>query len=116
MAFLNINATLPEKGRYGTGLVFLPHDAAQRDDLIARFEALVRDEDQVVLGWRDVPTDDSTLGDSARRAQPVFRQIFVGIGSAGKRSRDDGRESVADQGSAARCEADSSASMPGARP
>jgi glutamate synthase (NADPH/NADH) large chain len=73
--------TLPEKGRYGTGLVFLPHDAAQRADLMARFEALVTDEDQVVLGWRDVPTDDSTLGDSARRAQPVFKQIFVGIGA-----------------------------------
>src|SRR6187401_3849680 len=66
-----LGITLPEKGRYGTGLVFLPHEAAHRDDLIARFEALVRDEDQVVLGWRDVPTDDSTLGDSARRAQPV---------------------------------------------
>ena len=80
--------TLPEKGRYGTGLVFLPHDAAQRDDLIARFEALIRDEDQVVLGWRDVPTDDSTLGDSARRAQPIFRQIFVGAGAATAASAD----------------------------
>ena len=80
--------TLPEKGRYGTGLVFLPHDAARRDDLIARFEALVRDEDQVVLGWRDVPTDDSTLGASARRAQPIFRQIFVGVGAATSASTD----------------------------
>ena len=80
-----LGITLPEKGRYGTGLVFLPHDAAHRDDLIARFEALVRDEDQVVLGWRDVPTDDSTLGDSARRAQPIFRQIFVGVGDRHRR-------------------------------
>ena len=80
--------TLPEKGRYGTGLVFLPHDAAQRADLTARFEALVRDEDQIVLGWRDVPTDDSTLGDSARRAQPVFRQIFVAAGPATVASAD----------------------------
>ncbi|MEO5823372.1 MAG: glutamate synthase large subunit [Vicinamibacteraceae bacterium] len=72
--------TLPAKGRYGTGLVFLPHDAAARADLMARFEALIADERQVILGWRDVPTDDSTLGDSARRAQPVFKQIFVGIG------------------------------------
>ena len=79
---------LPEKGHYGIGLVFLPHDAAQRDDLIARFEALIRDEDQVVLGWRDVPTDDSTLGDSARRAQPVVRQIFVGIGDVTAASPD----------------------------
>jgi glutamate synthase (NADPH/NADH) large chain len=80
--------TLPEKGRYGTGLVFLPHDPAQRADLIGRFEALVRDEEQVVLGWRDVPTDDSTLGDSARRAQPVFKQIFVGIGETTAAARD----------------------------
>ncbi len=80
--------SLPEHGRYGTGLVFLPHDAAQRADSVARFEALVRDEDQVVLGWRDVPTDDSTLGDSARRAQPVFRQIFVAAGAATAASAD----------------------------
>ena len=80
--------TLPEKGRYGTGLVFLPHDAAQRADLVARFEALVKDEEQIVLGWRDVPTDDSTLGESARRAQPVFKQIFVGCGASTAASKD----------------------------
>ncbi len=75
-----LGISLPAKGRYGTGLVFLPHDASARADLMARFEALVADEEQVVLGWRDVPTDDATLGDSAKRAQPVFKQIFVGIG------------------------------------
>src|SRR4030095_15706166 len=65
-----------------------PPDARQLADLVARFEALVRDEEQVVLGWRDVPTDDATLGDSARRAQPVIRQIFVGAGAATLASTD----------------------------
>jgi glutamate synthase (ferredoxin) len=77
-----LGVTLPEPGRYGAGLVFLPHDPAQRDDIIARFEAAIRAEGQTVLGWRDVPTDDRTVGESARRAQPAFRMIFVGAGEA----------------------------------
>ena len=44
--------------------------AAERAEIMARFEAMVRDEGQIVLGWRDVPTDDSTVGESARRAEP----------------------------------------------
>ena len=48
----------PERG-YGAGLVFLPRDPAIRDQVEALFETIVIEEGQLVLGWRDVPTDDS---------------------------------------------------------
>ena len=69
---------LPEPGQYGVGMIFLPPDAAQRRACEQRFEAVVRAEGQTVLGWRDVPTDDSELGKTARACEPFIRQIFIG--------------------------------------
>ena len=73
-----LNISLPEFGHYGTGLVFLPRDKSQARECQQVFETIVRDEGQMPLGWRDVPTDDSSLGPTARAAEPVFRQIFIG--------------------------------------
>ena len=73
-------APLPAPGEYGVGLVFLPQAAEDRaavEELIAR---IVTEEGQQLLGWRDVPTDDSPVGPSAVRVEPVFRQIFIGRG------------------------------------
>jgi glutamate synthase domain-containing protein 2/glutamate synthase domain-containing protein 1/glutamate synthase domain-containing protein 3 len=69
---------LPGSGEYATGLVFLPTDASDRRQCESWFEEVVREEGQAFLGWRDVPTDNSSLGASARRAQPVIRQVFIG--------------------------------------
>ena len=44
-------------------------------ELIAR---IVAEEGQTLLGWRDVPTDNRLVGDSARATQPVFQQVFIG--------------------------------------
>jgi glutamate synthase (NADPH/NADH) large chain len=73
---------LPAPGSYGAGLVFLPkeHNAAER--IQKRFEAIVREEGQRLLGWREVPTDDSLVGPSARAVAPRFVQVFVGPGPA----------------------------------
>src|SRR5262249_53948768 len=73
---------LPVAGAYGAGLVFLPHDPAARAIVVSTFEAIVREEGQIVLGWREVPTDDRSIGESARRVAPVFTQIFIGRGPA----------------------------------
>jgi glutamate synthase (ferredoxin) len=67
-------------GEYAAGMVFLPPDDAGREACVSTFEQVVRDEGQTVLGWRDVPTDNSTLGPSARASQPVIRQILIGRG------------------------------------
>ncbi len=69
---------LPSPGHYGTGLVFLPRDLAQAAECERVLESMVREEGQTVLGWRDVPTDSSAVGPSARAVEPRFRQIFVG--------------------------------------
>src|SRR3989441_1115156 len=69
--------TLPPAGAYGTGLVFLPHDARDRDAVKALIARIVDEENGQVLGWRDVPTDNRLLGDGAIAAQPIFQQLFV---------------------------------------
>ncbi len=71
---------LPEPGAYGVGMVFLPRDAGARHHCEEKLEALVADEGQRVLGWRDVPTDLDAVGPTARAAAPVVRQLFVGRG------------------------------------
>ncbi|WP_205119387.1 glutamate synthase large subunit [Paramagnetospirillum kuznetsovii] len=73
--------TLPPEGSYGAGCVFLPQDAAIRKACEEHFESLIRAEGQVVLGWRDVPTDTSSLGHSVLPTVPVVRMIFIGMGA-----------------------------------
>src|SRR4051794_26339898 len=69
---------LPADGWYGAGLVFLPKEAASRDKVVATIERIVAEERQSLLGWRDVPTDDSSLGARAVAAEPLFKHLFVG--------------------------------------
>ena len=73
-----IGITLPAPKWYGAGLVFLPTDPAQAARCQAIFENITRGEGQTFLGWRDVPTDDSPIGPSAKAAEPIFKQIFIG--------------------------------------
>ena len=69
---------LPAAGLYAAGLVFLPLDADESISIVAGFENLATEENLTVLGWRDVPTDPSVLGDLAREAMPAIKQVFVG--------------------------------------
>jgi glutamate synthase (NADPH/NADH) large chain len=73
---------LPPARGYGAGMVFLPHEVDARRQIQALFERIAVEEGLQVLGWRDVPTDDSHLGSAARAAAPVFRQIFVARAAA----------------------------------
>jgi len=68
---------LPELGSYATGIVFLPQAAAKADEATLTIEAIVADEGLTVLGWREVPVDDSSLGALARDAMPTLRQLFI---------------------------------------
>jgi glutamate synthase (ferredoxin) len=69
---------LPAPGRWAAGMIFLPQDPASRDFCVRKLEASVRAEGLPVLGWREVPFDDSTLGASARASMPAIRMLFVG--------------------------------------
>jgi glutamate synthase (ferredoxin) len=77
-----IRIVLPEPGEYGCGLVFLPRDRIKRRRLEERFEAIVQAEGQTILGWRTVPVDNSSLGETARACEPQIRQVFIGRNAA----------------------------------
>src|SRR2546423_1669234 len=79
-ACAKLGLTLPGPGRYGVGMVFLPPSEPGREAIYRLFDETIRDERQQLLGWRDVPTDNSTLGGSAKASQPVIRQVFIGRG------------------------------------
>jgi glutamate synthase (NADPH/NADH) large chain len=68
---------LPKPGYYGAGLVFLPTDDSERLAIEAKFANLAIEENLAVLGWRDVPVRPEELGELARAAMPVIRQVFV---------------------------------------
>jgi glutamate synthase (NADPH/NADH) large chain len=69
--------SLPEPGHYGMGVVFLPRDPDEAARCMDALETVVYDEGLQVIGWRDVPVDSSVLGEIARAAEPVIKQIFV---------------------------------------
>ena len=73
-------ATLPPAGEYGAGLVFLPREAEHRDAIQRVIAQIVAEEGQRLIGWRDVPTDDSPVGPSAVAVEPIFLQLFIGRG------------------------------------
>ena len=75
-----LDIPLPPAGEYGCGLVFLPRETAQRHRVQALLHSVVEHEGQRLLGWRDVPTDDGLLGETARSVEPVIKQVFVGQG------------------------------------
>ncbi len=73
--------TLPEPGRYGVGMVFLPRNPDTRQACEATIARLIAAEGQTLLGWRDVPVDPSVLGESIRPNAPVIRQFFIERGA-----------------------------------
>ena len=72
---------LPPLGEYGVGMIFLPQEPASRLACEYEIERAVKDEGQVLLGWRDVPCDSSNLGESVKKIEPVIRQVFIGRGA-----------------------------------
>jgi len=73
-----VDFELPAEGSYATGIAFLPQSSRDAAAACQAFEAIVAAEGLTLLGWRDVPTDDSSLGALARDAMPTFRQPFIG--------------------------------------
>ncbi|MDN5842320.1 MAG: glutamate synthase-related protein [Alcaligenaceae bacterium] len=73
--------TLPPPDEYGVAMVFLPKETASRLACERELERAVREEGQVVLGWRDVPIDhDMEMSPTVRACEPVIRQLFIGRG------------------------------------
>ena len=73
--------TLPAIGQYGVGMVFLPQEPASRMACVQEIERAVAGEGQVLLGWRDVPTNNGGLSERTIEVEPVIRQVFIARGS-----------------------------------
>jgi glutamate synthase (ferredoxin) len=71
------NITLPEVGEYGVGTIYSSPDPTLREKGRRVFAAIVAEEGQKVLGWRDVPTDNSSLGNTAKSSEPFMQQVFI---------------------------------------
>ena len=68
---------LPPAGHYATGIGFLPVDLEERAEVMRTISAIADDEGVAILGWREVPTDPTLVGATARSCMPAFWQIFV---------------------------------------
>jgi glutamate synthase (NADPH/NADH) large chain len=72
-----VDFDLPEPGSYASGIAFLPQSSRDAAAACEAVEKIAEAEGLRVLGWRDVPTDESSLGALARDAMPTFRQVFI---------------------------------------
>jgi len=73
----DLGVTLPPRGKYSAGLVFFPRERDRMDACRQAFERVVEAEGQQLLGWREVPRDNSMVGPTARASEPVMLQVFI---------------------------------------
>ncbi|MFQ6012010.1 MAG: glutamate synthase subunit alpha, partial [Nitrososphaerales archaeon] len=79
----DVGFDLPDPGSYGVGMVFFSNSEGQEllNKSQEKVEEIVEEEGQTVLGWRRVPTDNSTMGPTSKASEPSIWQLFVGRGS-----------------------------------
>src|SRR5579872_4109995 len=70
--------TLPKPGEYAVGYLFMPQDGEWRQIIRDIYAEVIEREGLTLLGWRDVPTDNSTLGKSVLPTEPKHMQVFIG--------------------------------------
>ena len=68
---------VPEKGRYGTGLVFLPKDNKRQDEILSIMIEEIEREGLTLMHLRNVPTCPEVLGVGARGVEPDIKQVFI---------------------------------------
>jgi glutamate synthase (NADPH) large chain len=71
---------LPKTGEYAVGALFMPRDPDWRRVICDIYSQMITREGMTLLGWRQVPTDNSTLGESVKPTEPVHLQVFIGRG------------------------------------
>lgn len=79
----NLDFDLPEAGKYGVGMTFLPKATEEHDKCVAIIEQITAAEGHRFLGWRDVPVDEDALGPLARSTCPRISQFFVDVKISG---------------------------------
>ncbi|WBU30767.1 glutamate synthase large subunit [Rhodopseudomonas palustris] len=86
-AFFSRKATelgfsLPAPGEYAVGALFMPRETSWRKVIKSIIEDRIKAEGLTFLGWRDVPTDNSSLGETVKPTEPANMQVFIGRGTA----------------------------------
>ena len=77
-AKLSIN--LPAAGEYACGTAFLPQTKNGQEACESIISRIIHEENQALLGWRDVPRDNSNIAQAAKDVEPMMRQVFIGRG------------------------------------
>jgi glutamate synthase domain-containing protein 1 len=72
--------SLPKPGEYAVGALFMPRDRDWGQIIRDLWAQMIRREGMTLLGWREVPTDNSTLGESVKPTEPQHLQVFIGRG------------------------------------
>jgi len=75
--YLQLGYNLPPLGQFGTGLLFLPQDTNEADRCEGILLDLMKEEGVNLIGFREVPRDNSVIGEIARNAEPAIKQILV---------------------------------------
>src|SRR5712672_4573542 len=73
-----IGFQLPKPGDYAIGALFMPKEAAWRKVIQSIVAEQIKAEQLMLLGWRDVPTDNSSLGETVKPTEPTYMQVFIG--------------------------------------
>ena len=79
---------LPKPGEYAIGALFMPRDAAWRNVIKSIIADEIKNEGFKLLGWRDVPSDNSSLGVTVKPTEPYHMQVFIGRNGAAKTEDD----------------------------
>ncbi|TYR80809.1 glutamate synthase large subunit [Priestia megaterium] len=77
-----VELNLPEKGRYGVGMIFFSNNEDERGEIEAYINHLIEEEGQKLLGWRTVPVNVGKIGKVAKESCPYVRQVFIGANEA----------------------------------
>ena len=75
-----VSFELPAAGLYAVGMAFLPQSKSGQAESRGIVERYILEEGQVVLGWREVPVNNTNLGKSVLPTEPTIWQVFVGAG------------------------------------
>src|SRR6201985_3830801 len=73
-----IGFQLPGPGHYAVVALFLPRETAWRNVIKSIIADEIKNEQLTLLGWRDVPTDNSSLGETVKPTEPANMQVFIG--------------------------------------
>src|ERR1700761_970943 len=71
---------LPQPGEYAVGALFMPKDTSWRNVIKSIIADQIKSEGLMLLGWRDVPTDNVSLGETVKPTEPANMQVFIGRG------------------------------------